>query len=415
MDREGLVEGKTLEERLDDTILSRALPVLADRMRQVAINNGAEHSYLSGAWGQYKDFQEFAIGFESIFPAGSDMQGISNTAAEALMWAKANNQDAAYAAMEVPDDYSNLDGNARPGLTVFFYPVDPISGRAHDLWSVQNLVEDFSTKKIGGFTVFRSDEANNQPFSQGFQGMRFIWMPEYTMGPSRRVDDASLQEAKLEALDELQEIAHNIERRGTGSAQVSHYIAVTAERGNYDQVIEQLVTPERDPADAGPLGEHGPWRRSVGDSVEEAIERGRGRRGEADRFGDPQLPLEGKYSLSYRTVTPEQRQLRRWAVDVRRVGKSTITRYFMAYDRDDAMNKAYASPLINRAGFDLHNFREDDPSPRKYSLGDIEQYEREDDQFGSSLLRAIYDIPMDTNAASVWLATIVKVAKSHWH
>jgi len=57
--------------------------------------------------------------------------------------------------------------------------------------------------------------------------------------------------------------------------------------------------------------------------------------------------------------------LRRYSVDVRRPGKKTITRQFMAHSLTEAKEKAFASPLLKRGAAEVTNIRLDDPTFQK--------------------------------------------------
>jgi hypothetical protein len=128
-------------------------------------------------------------------------------------------------------------------------------------------------KNIQGYTAFQSNGATSD--EAGYEGIRFVWMPEYT-----GVTEENLIQNFLDVTDELQDIVQRVDKLGIGSVKSGSYIAALGRKGTYDGTAEALTAPPLDEGAFGTLGEHGPWRRTVRESVAERSGRGEGTSGD---------------------------------------------------------------------------------------------------------------------------------------
>ena len=233
-------------------------------MYETAQNNGALRVHNSAALGLYDGEYEMSVTFDAIFPESDGMDGVNETAASIMLTAKEHNQQDAFAAMRVNEDYVG-DGNVRPGISIFFFPKG--GGRTEmTLDEVLAISKTLETENVKGFNAFQSDKALET--NDGYEGFRFVWMPEYA-GVS--AEDAA--QNLLDVVEDFVTIAQTANELKIGSVKTERYIAVLGQEGTYDAVAEELTDPEYDPRNAGPLGERGPWRQSVRRSLEERAAR----------------------------------------------------------------------------------------------------------------------------------------------
>ena len=266
--------------------MERASRNMTATIENVAITNGAERVYAASAFGKYGDYTETSVGLEGMFPQATGMEGLNQTAAEIMQVAKDQKQEEAYAATSVAIG-SMPDEVARPGMTIFFYPQGE-GPTARNLDQVKDIINRLATKAVAGFTAFKSNKSVE--IDTGFEGIRFIWMPEYVPA----VNPTNLDKNKLDILRDFDKIAQKAEELGIGSVQTESYIAALGSEFDYDATIEQLKAPVGERGRLGPIGEHGPWRRTIREGVAERTSRreaaAREREGDNNDLDDTQSP-----------------------------------------------------------------------------------------------------------------------------
>jgi hypothetical protein len=267
----------------------RVIRELSQPMVAAAAAHGARVTN-SAAQGMYGGVAELSVGFDATFP-DTGMAGINNTAAEIMLAAKRSNQTDAFAAVEVPLDY--IGENVRPGVTIHFYPKPGGAATSRTLEEVGAFIAQLQTDNIQGYTAFQSNSATSD--ETGYEGIRFVWVPEYT-----GVAEADVEKNRIDVVNELDEIVQRAYDLEIGSAKAAHYIAALGQKGTYDATAEALSNPDVGANDIGPIGEHGPWRRSVRSSVAERSGRGKGTPGDGtstvhDNDGVPRGP---QYSIA---------------------------------------------------------------------------------------------------------------------
>jgi hypothetical protein len=267
----------------------RVIRELSQPMVAAAAAHGARVTN-SAAQGMYGGVAELSVGFDATFP-NTGMAGINNTAAEIMLAAKRSNQTDAFAAVEVPLDY--IGENVRPGVTIHFYPKPGGAATSRTLEEVGAFIAQLQTDNIQGYTAFQSNSATSD--ETGYEGIRFVWVPEYT-----GVAEADVEKNRIDVVNELDEIVQRAYDLEIGSAKAANYIAALGQKGTYDATAEALSNPDVGANDVGPIGEHGPWRRSVRSSVAERSGRGKGTPGDGtstvhDNDGVPRGP---QYSIN---------------------------------------------------------------------------------------------------------------------
>ena len=273
-------------ERLRRPLMERASRNMTATIENVAITNGAERVYAASAFGKYGDYTETSVGLEGMFPQATGMEGLNQTAAEIMQVAKDQKQQEAYAATSVAIG-SMPDEVARPGMTIFFYPQGE-GATARNLDQVKDIINRLATKAVAGFTAFKSNKSVE--IDTGFEGIRFIWMPEYVPA----VNPTNLDKNKLDILRDFDRIAQKAEELGIGSVQTESYIAALGSEFDYDATIKQLKAPVGKRGRLGQIGEHGPWRRTIREGVAERTSRreaaAREREGDNNDLDDTQSP-----------------------------------------------------------------------------------------------------------------------------
>ena len=78
--------------------------------------------------------------------------------------------------------------------------------------------------------------------------------------------------------------------------------------------------------------------------------------------GDPKFSVSNAEFLAQQKQEERDNASKRYAADIRRPGKSTITRHFFAQNDIEARRLAAASPALNRGASEVTNIRMDDPT-----------------------------------------------------
>lgn len=243
-------------------------------LEDAAKKSGAARFYNTSGLGQYGGFTEYSSSFEAVYPEGTGKEAVNKLAAEVFRLAKEQNQNDAFVAV---DEGPQAEGDhLRPGITVYFKNIGPgESERSEE--ETKQIIDKLSIGGIGGYTAFKVTHAA----SGGYEGIRFIWTPEYNGVPVDR-----LNEDKENVLLDFERISEIAQKENIGTTRVSMYNAALAGDGEYDQAIKILEGhANRDQADAGGLGREWPWRQPVRESVarrtrkSEAESKARDRRG----------------------------------------------------------------------------------------------------------------------------------------
>jgi hypothetical protein len=181
------------------------------------------------------------------------------------------------------DDPNNP--SLRPGISLFFFPpYHERTGKSHK--DVIDLIQKLQTSKIGGFTVFSSEarplpgdlfEKVPEAATMLYEGMNFMWTPEYT---GENVED--MAEAMGQAVSDMTDIQEYVEKGNIASASIKWYNALLSGDPDYDQTIRTLDAGDTGGA-ATPSGRGGWQRQRISDSVQEAASRDRRRKAASKR------------------------------------------------------------------------------------------------------------------------------------
>jgi hypothetical protein len=249
----------SIEERMADQMARENLN-FSKEIAETAQAAGAKLTYASRAIGVFGgEASEPSSGTEAVTTPENEMDVANDVLVKTFQLAKIHNQRSAFVSRTIREDERNQP-YARPGLTLFFYPVD--DGRtARTIKEVESIISRLPKADVlGGFTAMESQSVSKGDGNE-FQAIRFIWIPEYA-----GVEVKDLASNWGEVVEALDDIAIFAAKTGIGSAKIEHYDVAIGYEDNYDEQItaaEQL----RAKGNVGDVGSEGPWRRSIGSSV----------------------------------------------------------------------------------------------------------------------------------------------------
>lgn len=275
---------------------SEAVRRIMTPVAEVAELNGGQ-VVNAGALGVYAGWDpEVSSSLEFRMPANATSNQINDVAAEVFNIAKLNDQYDAYVAEDVGINYKGPD--ARPGITVFFSPKSYIGLPGYKKTDLDEVLETIDISLLGGMTAFQDDKVSRG--DDRFQGVRFIWMPEYA-----GVKPEDLETNVQKVLEDFERISKVVSDNNLGSVQVSNYRAMLGRKGEYDDLIRKLRS--QDDGRKGKEGQRQPRLWGIRESVERRLEPPGEGRAATEGYGGA-----GQQSFSLKTLIfngPHQTQI----------------------------------------------------------------------------------------------------------